>query len=410
MTKLLLVTYAFAAPWCYGFLSIGGDRIALTDVLLPIAAALILTRIRLPLTELQWLLLLYPVIALLASLAVLGTGIEDAVFLKTARLWGTFAPALLLTTSEVDMADLRRYVKAWAAGGGLSLMIGVAGFYLGWDFTAAHQTWGFNAGELLPRAGGVFQESGAYGHLLASWCVVTLLFAPTLTSRKRRVPLCASVAALTALGLVVNVSRSAMLNLLVTAAVAVMLPATSSRRKRLAVAVCTVTVVAAALTFFAPEGTALGALRDRCVETYEGLALAADVLDQTSSGRLSNWGLALDVWLERPLFGAGYKTMIPLYGSPGDSTFILALAETGIAGGLALMLLFGLFVRRGVAMTVANAPLGRVLLIIWAGQFAHSLNVDVITFSGSMFAVLLLSAAIWTVRDQTETEASCASC
>jgi O-antigen ligase len=395
MTKLLLLTYAFAAPWCYGFVSIGANRIALTDVLLPIAAALILARIRLPLTELQWLLLLYPVVALVASLGVIGTGAEDTVFLKTARLWGTFAPALLLTTTNVDRGDLMRYVKAYIAGGAVSLLIGVAGFCLGWEFTAAHQTWEFGGGEMLPRAGGVFQETGAFGHLLACWCVVTLLFAPMVTAGRTRVLLCTFAIVLTAVGLVVNISRSTLLNLLVTAAVAVLLPSAGGRWKRIAVAAAAVAILAGTLTFFAPEATAVAALRDRCVETYHGLSLAADVLDQTSSGRLSNWGLALDVWLQHPLLGAGYKALITLYGSPGDGTFILALAETGMIGCLAVILLFGLFVRRGIALTLAGAPLGRVLLMIWAGQVAHALNFDVITFSGSMFAVLLLSTAIW---------------
>jgi O-antigen ligase len=124
---------------------------------------------------------------------------------------------------------------------------------------------------------------------------------------------------------------------------------------------------------------------------YTGLTLASDLLDEASAGRLTNWHSALSLWAEYPLLGIGYKALLPLYGFPGDNTFVLALAETGIAGLLAVTLLFGTFLARGRTLLKQGDPLGRVLLIVWIGQVAHAVNVDVITFPGSMTVIALLS-------------------
>jgi O-antigen ligase len=393
VTRFLLLTYAFAAPWCYGFISIGGDRVALTDVLLPITVVVFIARVRIPLTNLQWMLLLYPLAALAASLGALGTGVEGGVFLKTARLWGTFAPALLLTTLGLAEGDLLRYVKAFIAGGAVSLLAGIAGFHLGWEFTAAHQTWDFGAGDLLPRAGGVFQESGAYGHLLASWCVLTLAFLPMFHSLRVRVLLCVLAVVITAPGLMICVSRSALVHLFAAGSLAVLLPSANGRWRRIAAGVTVAATLAVTLTWCVPNDTMLAGLRERVVEMYTGLSLASEVVDQVSSGRLTNWSMAFDVWLERPLLGVGYKALIPLYGFPGDNTFLLALAETGMLGLTALAVLFGGFLCHGAA--APWEPLRRILLLLWTGQLVHSLNVDMITFSASMSCVLLIAVAIW---------------
>ena len=399
MSRVLLFLACLISPWFYGFMDYEGQSVAFTDLMFPVCVFACLKQKRHEMSGLGFALFCFCVAALLSVVEPVGEGKPTATLLKVIRLWGIISPAMLLSGAECTHEDWVRYLKAFFVGGLVSLTLGVVGFFFQWEPIVATQAYIYDGGAYLHRSGGVFRDSGAYGHLLATWvgCTVLLLM-PELSRWWRAVVLWCTVV-IGALGLYTSVSRSAALNIgAVLSLIVILKPAKAPARFPQLVAGAIVLVLAvSALVIDTDSGRAVvavtGTVTERIVDSFESLLGGLEDIERTSGGRLTTWRTSLEAWSARPLLGVGYK-MLGLNGNPPDNTFILALCETGALGFGALAFFFGLILWRSVDRYSREESDGRSFLILWTGQLIHGLNADILTFFGSATSLLILTL-IW---------------
>lgn len=396
--RTLLWLCCFCSPWCYGLVTLGEQPIAFTDALLPLGIVVWLMQRRHSISPLGLAMASFGAAALLSVALPLADGRGAAAALKVLRLWGILFPAICLSSLRCTDVQWRRYLQAFFWGGTISLSVGIAGFFLQWDAVVATQTYIYDRGAYLHRAGGVFRDSGAYGHLLATWVACSmLLYLPELATRWRWIA-GAVVVGVGALGLYASVSRSAALNIGTVLLLSLTLRDARAPLGRRLLAAALVSAFALTAVLARPESesmllTAGDTVMQRLVESFTSLLGGFDDIERASGGRLTTWVLALDAWSSQPLLGVGYK-MLVLSGNPPDNTFVLALCETGMLGFGALAFCFGLIFWRAVDRFAKAEQDGRSFLILWSGQLIHSLNADILTFFGSVPALLILTL-IW---------------
>lgn len=398
---LLFIVFA-ASPWFYGWFELFGQPIALTDLLLPICVLTwLLQRRATGSNALALPLLAFGLAAALSVVAPVTNGQPWTAILKAGRLLGILAPAVLLSTERCAQEDWVRYLQAFFWGGLLSLGIGIAGFFLQWESLVAAQTYLYGNGAYLHRAGGVFRDSGAFGHLLATWVAMSLmLLLPELAARQRLMVLL-TVAVVGAVGLYTSVSRSAALNIITVLVLASVLrrsAANVSLWRPLTVAALAVLLTGGVVLVADPEASGVvwqagETMAQRMIEIFTPLSGGVDDIERASGGRLTTWATALDAWSEHPVLGVGYK-IFALGGHPPDNSFILALCETGMIGFAGLAFFYGSVFWRAIRLFIEGEPDGRRFLILWTGQLAHSLNADIFTFFGSATPLLAITL-IW---------------
>jgi O-antigen ligase len=213
--------------------------------------------------------------------------------------------------------------------------------------------------------------------------------------------LLALVTAIAGWGLYGALARSAILDLVVTLLVLLVLHPRGLRHLtafRL-VLVVTVPCVIAILTSFsliAPLPEDFRNRVDRFAAPFEALMGFGDVpvtnLDSLSSGRLSNWATIWKVLSDNWFLGAGYKYLSLKFNLPADNMFILTIAEIGLFGTIAFLLVLTIPLIRLIARSKRDTLLARVALAVWVGQVCHAIFVDTFTFYTSMPMVLIFVA------------------
>lgn len=394
----MLVTYAFTCPWLYGLNVTPDIRIAAVDLLF--VPALVLTLLLMREAHVTWLMLVSALHAVAVTASVmqwLDTDLFAPLFLKSIRMAAILAPAILILVTPLSAIRIAAILRAFYWGGLMSIAAGVAGFFLQWESLTAAQTYFYTSNLYLRRAGGLFRDSGAYSHLLATWCAAALLllyYAPG-SSRFRQGLFVSSTLAISAVGLYASLSRSAFLNIIVLLGATFILSVTKSLNPRrilalLGLAACLIASPLLLELKGEEEGRGLALPVQRIVSTIDSMLTDMDALDSTGGGRLSSWRKSISIWSERPLLGVGYKALIPVYGIAADNNLVLALVETGLFGVVPLFLL-GLLCTYSLAAHYAGRSFAApAVLAVWLGQLAHSLTADIFTFMGSMPFVLMV--------------------
>jgi O-antigen ligase len=306
-------------------------------------------------------------------------------------------PAILACFLAPTGSEARTHLKAFFWGGLVGLWIGIVGFYLAWAPTQAVQTFDYGNGAPTPRAGGLFQESGALGYLAASWCVLSLLLLRPLLGAVSRVLLLTVVGVTTALTLYTSMSRSALTDLLAAALVYVIATGMLGNWKKV-VALIAVAALVSLIWFWAGGMPADLTYRYRSgIERFGSVFLiqtGPSDLDAASSNRLQHWRTCFDLWTQDPFVGIGYKTAFAVHGASADNMFLSSLFETGVPG-LALLVFFHAWVvTRSVATARSSARVGAALLAVWTGQIVHGVTADTWTYFGTAPALLLITVGI----------------
>ncbi len=406
MLDRILWLYFFITPWFYVGSAESEFRLTFVDAMLPIGLALLLWAR--PARTPWWLkagLLLAPW-AVISTLQNLSEPKYLSYLLKAIRLTGVFLPALLICRHRFDAAAVRRLARAFAWGGFLSVAAGIAGFLLDWEWTRAVQTYDYGEGRLTGRAGGVFRDSGAYGHMVVTWMAFFFAFAwPGI--RRFRWTLATAVVGTGAVAIYVSMSRAAMLDVIVMAAVlSVALLMRAGRVRYLATSAGLALLVLACLQATEvldsgglPENRAARIFIDRFATIAQGLTTDTDQINAFTGNRLRSWTNCVSLWLDHPLSGVGYKAAYPQYGLIPDNVYMMALLEMGGMGFVLSAALFGGIWIWLLRRAAAGSRVGLMMAVAWSGQLAHGFTADTLTFPASISLAIAFACLAWRIEE-----------
>ena len=243
------------------------------------------------------------------------------------------------------------------------------------------------------RAQGVFYDAGALGNFCA--LLLTLIASLGLGEGTRRLGVSRALvwlpAPALAVALVVSFSRGAILNLVAAFAALAWLHG----RRLLGWRTVAVTAGAAGSALLA-AGLLVAGLAPNITQPFF-LRLEFSALqffaspNEVLSRRLETWRFLLSFIAERPqhfLLGIGYKTLpyVSFFGRPlvADNMYLSLLAETGVLGLVAFLLLSLLLLLRTYRMSRSSdfvlATLGAFLFAGWLGEMVQMLSSDTLTY------------------------------
>lgn len=279
-------------------------------------------------------------------------------FGRQVRFALIYAPALFAFVLPLDVRTFARSGTA-AMSIAVAMSLYVTLRYRGGDADYfAHQTLIDETGRFIRRLGGLPGETGAFSfNALVTYQL--LIFFLALGGRRR-----AAQAALLAYPLFVGFIfyfAQARIGLAIGGLfflLAVGFSGLFSRRGLLLVALGATAAVAAAVWRVDLDANTRLLLRLSALWTGD----AADL----TSGRLSHWGAALDLWAVNPLIGYGHGNSILILGHSVENLVLQALADYGLVGaallGLLLVRLGGPLFSRSSAHGTANLLLAATAL------------------------------------------------
>ncbi len=405
MVDRLLWLYFFVTPWFYVGSKEAGLRLTFVDLMLP--AGLFLLLWTQPWKTPWWLwagAALAP-LALFSTVRNLAEPDYLSTLLKSIRLAGVFVPALLICRLRLDDARVRRLAWAFAWGGFVSVGAGIIGFIFDWEWTRAIQTFDYGTGNLIPRAGGVFKDSGAYGHMVATWMAFFFAVAwPRI--RRWRWSSAAIVLGTGGVAIYVSMSRAAVFDVLVMASVQAVVLLLRGGRFRYVVVSATLGLLV--FGFFQTgialddgtswENRSARIVVDRFATIAQGFTSDTEQLNGFTGNRLRSWANCLWLWLEHPLGGVGYKSAKTRYGVIPDNVYMMALVELGIGGFILMLLLFLGFWGWALRRARQGGIVALMVAVAWAGQLAHGLTADTLTFPASMSLAVAFAAMAWRIE------------
>lgn len=240
------------------------------------------------------------------------------------------------------------------------------------------------------RTSGAFAEANQFAAYLVTFIPLLGAFIISSTSKLVRIAL------VTALLMVLYVlllsgSRGGLVALLVAVGVYYLLHSRQALMKSLMnlTMVYVAGLFVLALVFLAlPEQTTEGLM----------LKLSGRFTDVTetdySSGRFGTWMLALELFLQSPLVGTGWRTFVPLIGWNSHNDYILFLVTTGVIG-FYLFVLINVRILRSALRLRRLDPMHRHFFNAFISGFsAFMVAMFFVNIYSPMFFVLIYAAAI----------------
>lgn len=237
------------------------------------------------------------------------------------------------------------------------------------------------------RAQGVFYEASTLGNLCAFFLIMiaVAVLRPRSEQPVRRPVLIAGGAAFCA-ALIFSYSRASLLNVLVAVAALLFLHRRRLKLRRLAGLAVALAAALALVGYLAPTfAQEYWATLDRTAQFF--LPATESVL----SGRVSTWRILQQSLVDAPwraIIGVGYKTL-PYSDVLGqsmivDNMYLSMLAETGVVGLAALLLLNFAILRAGFRAARSadwrRRFFGAWIFSFWLGQCLQMLSGDLLTY------------------------------
>ncbi|HCF8091958.1 TPA: O-antigen ligase family protein [Klebsiella oxytoca] len=310
---------------------------------------------------------------------------HESSFLRYVRLLEMYFPALIVFVFINDLTiDQKKTVYRFFILLFFVVTIEAAwGWFMQLDNLVATQRFSYPGMGYIYRAGGVANDSSAYGSLALILGVASLI-GLRHTSKSKTLYL------LIVLGLVLNVYISLTRTLVFALAVYIFFDLIRLRSLSL-FKFLFFAVVVSGVIIYGISNEYIIALMDRIT--------GAGQIDITS-GRLATWAIVPDILGENPIFGVGYRMATDKYGIVPDNVFLSSLLETGVIG---LALYIGLLMSICYCIYKKNAEsLPLLIAFIASGMF-----VDISTFWISI-PVLLFFVAVNSQRDDQTKRASIA--
>jgi O-antigen ligase len=232
------------------------------------------------------------------------------------------------------------------------------------------------------RAQGIFYEASTLGNFCAFFLVMV---AVALVRPRDQIPVSRPAllagGAIFSAALLFSYSRASVVN--VVAAVAVLLWLDRARiRLRRPVVILLVAVAAGAAVSYAAFPAFV---RIYWIRLWSSIVYFFEYTEGILSGRVANWQVLLRFLAENPwhaFFGIGYKTLpySDFIGRPviADNMYLSILAETGLAG-LVAMLLFNFAILRAAYRARASF-FGAWIFCFWTGQIFQMFSGDLLTY------------------------------
>ncbi|EPB7497066.1 O-antigen ligase family protein [Klebsiella aerogenes] len=295
---------------------------------------------------------------------------HDSSFLRYVRLLEMYFPALLVfafinkLTEEQRKTVYRFFIFLFFV-----VTIEAAwGWFMQMDILVAKQRFSYPGMGYIYRAGGVANDSSAYGSLALILGVASLI-GLRHTSKSKILYI------LILLGLVFNIYISLTRTLVFALAVYVFFDLIRTR-----------SLSVFKMLFFAAIGAGIiiyGITNDYIIALMDRITGSGQI--DITSGRLATWSAVPDILGENPIFGVGYRMATDKYGIVPDNVFISSLLETGVIG---LVLYVGMLVSLCYCVYKNNSEsLPLILAFIASGMF-----VDISTFWISIPALIFFVA------------------
>lgn len=352
--------------------------------------------------QVSHLALMFFITAALISLLQIQTA-KDAIdcSIRWVRLLGILLPFFFGLFFAVNRHLIDKTVAAWACGGALAIAIGIILHTFQIEVRSGQQKLWMDGGAQI-RAGGLIGNSGAFGHMTATWCTICVGY--LLSVSKHRYRLFGVVGCMLVAGYVVYVasSRAAMMHLGVASIVLVILTPTARKFRQwlmlFGVFGLALAVVAggAAMTFGGGGKLEDSALKTNLERFIPGLGDA----NEFSSNRAENWPEYIEMMNHSVISGWGYKMGVRLHEESPDNSYISVMLETGICGFACMALFVSAVLVRLVGLYLVGDPYAVVLIATCFGQLANCLTSDIYTFWITMPVVFLLLGLVLQPRRQ----------
>jgi len=339
------------------------------------------------------ILALWSIMLASVSMAALDSGLAIAAgSFARALLFGISVYVFLYVRDGPGRMDSRQSMRAvrwlyWAAIA--SAAFACVDFYFQFPAPAGYeQQFIWLASGRYRRAMGIFYEASTLGNFCAFFLemIAVAMFRPR---EDRPISTRAMIVggAILAAALVLSYSRASLINLGVALAVLLWLHRGQFRWKRLAVRFAILGGAAAAVLAFAlPNFAEHYWLRISAAFQY-----FFESPNSVLSGRLQSWQMLGEWVLSHPwhlVLGVGYKTLpySDFIGSTevADNTYLSLLAETGVLGLAAVVLLNAVVLWSGYRAMRSGNPVqqfcGTWMFCFWAGQCVQMMSADLLTY------------------------------
>ena len=390
---LIAIAYGVLIPVIAAHLpGVGG--VGAADLLLPVAFFVCFCVKPKGRLQISHLALMFFITAAMISLLQIQTA-KDAVdcSIRWVRLLGILLPFFFGLFFSVNRHLIDKTITAWACGGALAIVIGITLHALQIEVRSGQQKLWMDGGSQI-RAGGLIGNSGAFGHMTATWCTICVGY--LLSVSKHRYRFVGIAACMLVAGYVVYVasSRATVMHLGVASMVLVVLTPTARKFRQWLMLLSvfglasTVVLGCAAMTLGGAGGGKLenNALKTNLERFIPGLGDASEF----SSNRSENWPEYIEMMNHSVLSGWGYKMGVRLHEESPDNSYISVMLETGIFGFACMALFVCAVLVRLVGLYLVDDPYAVVLIATCFGQLANCLTSDIYTFWITMPVVFLL--------------------
>lgn len=393
-----LIARMIAVPWYYylivgyGFLipviamnlpGVGG--VGAADLLMPIGAFVLATMPRTGKIQTPHIALAVFSLAALVSLLQIHEG-KPAIdcTIRWVRLFGIFIPFYFCLFVPVNDKVVRCAVLSWVIGGLAAILIGVFLHIFQIEVRAGQQRLWMNGGSML-RAGGLIGNSGAYGHMTATWSVITATYFVGVSKHRFRFVVAGSAIMMFFYVMVISSSRAALLHLVAAGIPFVILyriPKVAHQWFTLGVVYGVMGIVALACAAQCmPQKSSGGSSNvvetnlKRFIPGYGGGSAS-----EFTSNRADNWPEYIAMMNEKALTGWGYKMGVRLHEESPDNSYLSVMLETGAFGFLCMSMFVLTIFYQLICRYFASDPYALIMIPVCCGQLANCFTSDIYTF------------------------------
>ena len=390
---LVVLMYVLCIPLIAMHLpGVGG--VGAADLLMPIGFGSLLLLRRVAPIQVSHLALAAFMMVALFSLSMIG---EKRIALDCTIRWVrltsivvTFFFGLFMPASGRQM---NRMLVAYGVGGLLAIVIGILLYELQIEIRDSQQKLWMNGGFQL-RAGGLIGNSGAFGHLTATWCVTCVSALCVLGRSRYRFLLATAVLMVCVYSVYIASSRAALFHLVMGLTTFALLVRTPLAWRKQLLTFALFAGLALTLLFCLsqlmtpPRAEASNPVitnLERFIPGWNG-----GDMNEFTSNRADNWPEYIAMMSRSWLLGSGYKTGVRMHEDSPDNSYLSVMLETGVLGFTCMSLFVVSVLYRLVTLYLAGDKYAAVMIPVCVGQLAHCLTSDIYTFWITMPVVYLL--------------------